>query len=202
MKALHQTADSYQALRKQMRDQRRRLGPYAQKQAAKKLLSVVARLPVFQKASRVGIYLAQRGEIDPAPIKLLAEQAGKTCYLPVLHPLKTNRLHFISHREGEALQFNRFGIGEPMLKAHRITPIWSLQIIFVPLLAFDHSGNRLGMGGGFYDRSLAAVKARKNSGPALIGLAHSFQEVDYLKASPWDIPLHGIATERGFIAAE
>lgn len=186
-------------IRTEMRHKRRQLSAPAQTLAADQLLGVVSRLREFQFAHRIGIYLAHGGEIDPAPIKHLAEMAGKICHLPVLHPLKDNSLHFVRHQYGDTLKANRFGIPEPELRQHRMVSAWSLQIIFVPLVAFDSAGNRLGMGGGFYDRSLAFTRNRPGSSPLLIGLAHSFQQVDHLEASPWDIPLHGIATEQEFI---
>ena len=184
-----------------MRARRRRLGAREQGLAAEGLLGVVSRLPEFQFAGRVALYLANGGELDPAPLKHLAEAAGKTCCLPVLHPLKFNRLYFVEHRQGEALVQNHFGISEPTLHLKRIVPAWSLQIIFVPLVAFDRRGNRIGMGGGYYDRSLAFTRRQPGRNPLLIGLAHSFQEVDQLETAAWDIPLYGIATERGFIRA-
>ena len=182
-----------------MRRRREGLSAQQQLQAAKGLLDAVSGVPEFQSARRVGFYLANGGEIDPSPVTQLAARAGKACYFPVLHPLKYNRLYFVRHREGDRFNSNRFGISEPELRAHRTVPAWSLQIIFIPLLAFDGRGNRLGMGGGYYDRSLAFTRNKPGSRPLLIGLAHSFQQVDHLEASPWDIPLHGVATEREFI---
>ena len=91
---------------------------------------------------------------------------------------------------------NQFGIAEPKLDCSKVCPVQSLDIIFTPLVAFDSSGNRLGMGGGFYDRTLAACKAR---GPALVGLAHQCQQSDALPHAPWDVPLHAIATPQKWI---
>lgn len=185
-------------LRHVLRAQRRALAPARQAAAGAALCAVVNALPLFRRARRIAFYLAHGGEIDPAPLRRRAQQLGKHCFLPVLHPLGHNRLHFVAWREGEALLRNRFGIPEPRLR--RPVPAWSLDLILVPLVAFDDSGNRLGQGAGFYDRALA-FRRRGRRHPRLIGLAHSFQQVAQLSAAPWDVRLDGIATERGFIAA-
>ena len=79
-------------------------------------------------------------------------------------------------------------------------PLKYMDIIFVPLVAFDRNGNRLGMGGGFYDRALAFTQNSTNlSRPLLLGLAHHFQEVERLTSKKWDIPLNGILTDQEFI---
>lgn len=67
---------------------------------------------------------------------------------------------------------------------------------FLPLVAFDAKGRRLGMGGGFYDRAFAFKNKYKRLGPMLIGLAHSIQEVESLDVEHWDIPLDAIVTEK------
>lgn len=185
-------------LRRALRARRRSLRPAQQAAASVALDAVVAALPVFRRARRIGFYLAHGGEIDPAPLRRRAQQLGKRCFLPVLHPLGHRRLYFVPWREGEPLVRNRFGIPEPRLR--RPVPAWSLDLILVPLVAFDDRGHRLGQGGGFYDRALA-FRRRGRRYPPLIGLAHSFQQVAGLPAEPWDVPLDGFATECRFLAA-
>lgn len=192
-----QTTDAGQ-LRRALRARRRALSPSQQAAASAALDTVVAALPAFRRARRIGFYLAHGGEIDPAPLRRRAERLGKRCFLPVLHPLGHNRLHFVAWREGELLVRNRFGIAEPLLR--RPVPTWSLDLILVPLVAFDAAGNRLGQGAGFYDRALA-FRRRGRRHPRLIGLAHAFQQVPQLAAAPWDVPLDGIATERALVTA-
>lgn len=181
-----------------LRAQRRALSAAEQAQASAALDTVVAALPAFRRARRIGLYLAHGGEIDPAPLRRRAQRLGKRCFLPVLHPLGHNRLYFVAWREGEPLARNRFGIPEPLLR--QPIPAWSLDLILVPLVAFDAIGNRLGQGAGFYDRTLA-FRRRGRRHPRLIGLAHTFQQVPKLAAAPWDVPLDGIATDRRFFAA-
>lgn len=186
-------------LRRALRDRRRALAPALRTAASAALRDQIARLPAFRRAARIGLYLASGGEIDPAPLRRLAHRLGKRCFLPVLHPLGQRRLYFVSWREGEPLVRNRFGIPEPRLR--RPVPTWSLDLILVPLVAFDARGNRLGQGGGFYDRTLAGLRHRPRRHPQTIGLAYAFQQVARLEPAPWDVPLHAVATERAFIAA-
>lgn len=188
--------EANQTLRTALRRARRALDPRQQAQASAGLCRVIASLPAFRRAHRIAFYLAHGGEIDPRPLVELATALGKACYLPVLHPLGHNRLYFVRHGAGEPLIPNRFGIPEPRLR--RPVPAWSLDVIFMPLVAFDAAGNRLGQGAGFYDRSLATMRRRPGRRPLLIGLAHGFQQVPQLRPAPWDVPLHGVATEHAF----
>ena len=186
-------------IRKLIRSKRRALTPAQQQSAAKNLASLVTQQPFFQRAKRIGIYLANDGEIDPALLLGIALAAKKTCYLPIIHPLQSNRLLFGEYREGDQLQPNRFGILEPQQKSAAIAPLWSLDLLFMPLVAFDRDGNRIGMGGGFYDRTLAACASQPRK-PTLIGLAHQCQEIDSISRQNWDIPLDQIITDREIIS--
>ena len=190
---------SSQSIRKQLRQQRRQLTDRQQAHATEQLTSRLTRFPAFLYSKRIAFYLASDGEIDPTPLMAIAEAAGKSCYLPVLHPLQFNRLYFAQYQLGEALLPNRFGIPEPDLKHTRSVPAWSLDLILLPLVAFDGDGNRIGMGGGFYDRTLAFTQNTHRPCPKLIGLAHSFQQVENIQAENWDIPLNLIVTEQGVI---
>lgn len=88
---------------------------------------------------------------------------------------------------------NRYGIAEPKLDQRLICPVRELDIIGTPLVAFDQSGQRLGMGGGYYDRTLAPwFKTQQGAMP--IGLAHDCQQVEQLPTASWDIPLRKIVT--------
>jgi len=188
-------------IRNSIREKRRALNPSQQRTASEQLAKLLCRQDFFQRAKRIGIYLANDGEIDPTPIINAAFRAKKACFLPLIDPLKANSLHFAEYQYGDTLHKNRFGILEPQFKSTAVTPPWSLDLILVPLVAFDRAGNRLGMGGGFYDRTLAP-RAGKPTGPKLIGLAHQLQEVAGIPAQSWDIPLHKIATDQEIICAK
>ena len=189
-------------IRQQLRAARRALTADQQRVFADQLAATICREPVFLRAKRIGIYLANDGEIDPSIVIEIALKAGKRCFLPILHPLKVNRLYFGEYSAKTALLPNRFGILEPNLKTNQLAPPWSLDIIFMPLVAFDRQGNRMGMGGGFYDRTLAFTARGNRQKPMLIGLAHSSQEIEQLAQQNWDIPLHLIATNREIICAK
>jgi 5-formyltetrahydrofolate cyclo-ligase len=78
-------------------------------------------------------------------------------------------------------------------------PLRKLDVVLLPLVAFDRRGNRLGMGGGFYDRTFAPRGRGRVSAPRLIGLAHGFQQVAELVDQPWDVPLRGVLTDSGWL---
>jgi 5-formyltetrahydrofolate cyclo-ligase len=184
-------------LRRQMRNERRQLSKQTLRQHSLQLLHLTSNLKIFRHSHRIAFYLASRGEIDPQPLLDLALQVGKLAYLPTLRARPGNGLWFTSFNHETRLIKNRFGIPEPSLQQRNITMPWALDIIFLPLVAFDTHGNRLGMGGGFYDRTLAFRRHRNHwQGPKLIGLAHDFQCVSTLPKQPWDIPLDAVITEQ------
>ncbi len=180
-----------------MRAQRRQLTHQTLQHHSQQLRRLASDFKPFRHSRRIAFYIAAGGEIDPAPLMKLALMAGKQVYLPILRRRPAKGLWFASHHPGGRLQLNRFKIPEPIVHARRIVMPWSIDMVFVPLVAFDLRGNRLGMGGGFYDRTFAFKQQRNHWwGPKLIGLAHDFQRVDQLPTQPWDIPLDAVITER------
>jgi 5-formyltetrahydrofolate cyclo-ligase len=101
----------------------------------------------------------------------------------------------LRYRSDARLLDNRYGIPEPSIQEQQL-PAWAMQVVLMPLVGFDRTGNRLGMGGGFYDRTFAFKRNRIHARPLLIGLAHSVQEVAALPTESWDMPLDLIATEK------
>lgn len=187
---------SKQQTRTLLRDQRRRLPPSRQRRASDALARRLEGRLFFARARHIAFYLPNDGEIDPSPLMLQALSRGKTAYLPVLDPRHPGRLTFMPWRPGVSLRANRYGIPEPAYRPGHRPRLWMLDIVFMPLVGFDRLGNRLGMGGGFYDRTFADRAGYPRSRPLLVGLAHDFQQVDRLAADPWDIPLHAVATDR------
>lgn len=115
----------------------------------------------------------------------------------MLRGRRENRLWFLPYRPGEPLHPNRFGIPEPSRHRGRIGPPWNLDLLLVPLVGFDADCNRIGMGGGFYDRTLAYLRHRTHwRRPRLIGIAHECQRVEQIHPRTWDIPLDAVATEQ------
>jgi len=141
----------------------------------------------FRLATVIAGFWPLPGEIDIRPLLLALAGRGHPVALPIT-PRRGSPLTFARWRPGDALIPERFGtvrpIGEPL------TP----DLLFVPLLAFDAQCRRLGYGGGFYDRTLAALPAH-----TAIGCAFAAQRVDCVAAGPHDIRLHAVATEHGLI---
>ena len=169
---------------------------------AKGLCNQVSRQPAFLNSQRIACYIANDGEIDPSPLIQTAWKLRKQVYLPVLSPFQ-HKLYFAPYKADMMMKPNRFGINEPTCKPVEWVTAWQLDLMLLPLVAFDEAGNRLGMGGGFYDRSLADRQSRTRSiRPKLIGLAHELQREDNLQTNSWDIPLDLIATEQRIINIE
>ncbi|WP_312679351.1 5-formyltetrahydrofolate cyclo-ligase [Stutzerimonas nitrititolerans] len=189
------------ALRRQLRQMRRGLSASQQRLAAQKLRRQLAHHPLFRRARHIAFYLPNDGEIDPRPLLRAAQKMGKATYLPLLKSWPRTRMVFQRIEPDERLRPNRFGIDEPRVSPARQRPVWALDLILMPLVGFDEHGGRLGMGGGFYDRSLAYRSMRKKSHkPTLLGLAHECQKVDRLTLASWDVTLHATVTEENWYA--
>lgn len=186
-----------QQLRRNIRQQRRQLSPAAQRRHALLMQQQICKTLWFQQARHIALYLPSDGEISPEPLIQLCWKLKKTVYLPVLHPILHNRLWFLPYHAHSPMRLNSYKIREPrLLKAPR-RPAWALDLVCLPLVAFDSEGGRLGMGGGYYDRTFSfKLKSQSIRGPKLIGLAHALQQVDKLPLENWDVPLTGIATEK------
>ncbi len=150
-----------------------------------------------QRLKHIALYAGNDGEIDPFPLCQQLLKRRKRVYLPVLDPLRPGRLIFCEYRPGAPLISNRFGIVEPDLKLARRMKVQFLSALLMPLVAFDHKRNRMGMGGGYYDRSLSYTQTRPWRRAKLVGLAYEFQQVEKLPTEPWDIPLDRVITEAG-----
>lgn len=184
-------------LRSEIRARRRHLSATEQLHHAQRLARHVSLLTAFRNSNRIALYLANDGEIDPSGVMQKAREMHKQVYLPVLSPVQ-RKLYFAPAPLGAALEPNRFGIPEPVCTPRVWLKAWQLDAILLPLVAFDPQGNRVGMGGGFYDRSLAFTRNRRHwQRPHLIGLAHECQKVDALEVNTWDVPLNAIVTEAG-----
>ncbi len=190
-------------LRRMLRKARRALTPNEQRQAALGLYRQLAQHPLFRRAKHISLYLPTDGEIDPRLLLRAAQRRGKATYLPVLSAWPRTKMVFQRVRPGDKLSPNRFRILEPQVNANRQRKVWTLDLVLLPLVGFDDVGGRLGMGGGFYDRSLAYLARRKTwCKPMLLGLAHECQKVERLAQASWDVPLEGTVTDRHWYVAE
>lgn len=190
-------------LRRLLRKARRALTPNEQRQAAQGLYRQLAQHPLFRRAKHISLYLPTDGEIDPSLLLRAAQRRGKATYLPVLSAWPRTKMVFQRVRPGEKLLPNRFRILEPRVNIRRQRKVWALDLVLMPLVGFDDEGGRLGMGGGFYDRSLAYLARRQRwRKPTLLGLAHECQKVDRLAQASWDVPMAGTVTNKQWYIAE
>lgn len=186
-------------LRNRIRQQRRALSPQQQQCNANALAKRLHRQCSVLNAGRIACYLPNDGEIGTRALIACAWSRHQQVLLPVLSPLK-NSLYFAPYTSHSELTVNRYGIAEPACHPTHWLKAQQLDVILLPLVAFDNAGNRLGMGGGYYDRTLAFLQLRQHRRkPTLIGLAHELQCVDTLQTNYWDIPLDALATEDRFI---
>lgn len=185
------------ALRRELRARRRALSAAEQRQAARALARRLARLPALRRARRVALYWPMDGEIDPRRLARAAGFGRHAFYLPVLRAFPALTLGFARWHPGQRLQRNRFGIPEPRGRA--LLAAQRLDALLLPLTGFDAAGNRLGMGGGFYDRTLAC-RRHGAAGPLLVGVAHACQQLEHLAAAAWDVPLAVVVTDRHVFA--
>lgn len=181
-------------LRHTLRTARNSLSRQQQQQAAISLFEQFQLSPFFAN-ERIALYLANDGEIDPNLILNHLLGTGKKAALPYIH---NEEMRFTLVDESTEMTTNRFGIAEPV--EPKTIETQDLDVVLMPLVGFDESGNRLGMGGGFYDRALAFKKEQTESKPTLIGLAHECQKVEKLEADEWDIPLNGILTDQRYLS--
>ncbi|MGO1296560.1 MAG: 5-formyltetrahydrofolate cyclo-ligase [Vibrio sp.] len=184
---------SRQDIRSHIRQQRQQLTSEFQHQAAQALADKCTAMPEFVASQHIALYLSNDGELETAALIDALWQQGKHLYLPVLHPFSQGHLLFLHYTPQSVMVKNCFGIAEPKLDQRAIIPTQQLDLICTPLVAFDSSGQRLGMGGGYYDRTLRSW-FETGRGARPIGLAHDCQRIEQVPVEPWDIPLPTIIT--------
>jgi 5-formyltetrahydrofolate cyclo-ligase len=185
-------------IRQEVRDKRNQLSDLYQQEQAVLLREKLIKLTEVIHTKKIAIYLTNDGELNTQPFINWCWKNKISVYLPVIHPFSKGHLLFIQYTETSILIKNKYGISEPKLDVRNIITVDKLDIIFTPLVAFDKRGNRLGMGGGFYDRTLATwylqYQQNKQTKPVPIGLAHDCQHVSSIPIETWDIPLPRIVT--------
>jgi 5-formyltetrahydrofolate cyclo-ligase len=187
--------ETRQSLRKAFRDKRLSLSNEQQTTAAQGLVKQYQKNALFQDARNVALYLSFNGEVNTQPLIDYLWSMNVDVFVPILHPFCKGHLLFQEFTHNTKMRENHFGISEPTLDVQRVCPVENLSIIFTPLVAFDLSGNRLGMGGGFYDRTLARLKKLgAKPQPIVVGLAHELQKSATLPTETWDIGLPYILT--------
>ena len=172
-----------QSLRKQMRERRRALSASEQASHARAVAETVAAR--LDDGDTVGVYLVRDGELDLTPLIDVCWQREIAVAVPVI---ERRDLRFAAYRRAEPMRHNRFGIAEPA------APAWCTPtLILAPLVAFDDTGQRLGMGGGYYDRYLRAHPDFRR-----VGVAHECQRVASVPVADNDVALAAVVTECGW----
>ncbi|MDH5377638.1 MAG: 5-formyltetrahydrofolate cyclo-ligase [Gammaproteobacteria bacterium] len=188
-------SDNKASLRREIRQKRLSLTEQERADASIGLWQQLKRNLAYLRFNSMAFYLANDGELDPAYARDYGLLAGNKVYLPALHRSFRFHMRFAPYMKNCRLTENKFGIPEPQCALAQLRYAGNLDAIFIPLVAFDKKGNRLGMGGGYYDRTLAFLRTRRIwKKPLLVGLAYDFQQVDSLPSDPWDIPMQYLVT--------
>lgn len=178
------------ALRRDLRARRRAISAPERLNAAEQLADRLLDLPFVPQSGLVAGYWTMDGEIALHVWQLRLPSSLTYC-LPVL---QADRLCFAPWQPGEPLVANRLGIPEPDVAASALLEANTMSLVVLPLVGFDAEGGRLGMGGGWYDRSFA-FRRHKHAPPWLVGAAFAAQQLDTLGAESWDVPLDAVCTE-------
>lgn len=193
---LSERAAQKAALRKQLRAARKAVPEATRRQAAAAIVSLALHARWLRKGRRIGLYMAAKGELDVSLLLARAEHMRAQVYLPVVPAPRQRKLGFTRLTPRDDWTLNRYAIPEHAVWMPRIRAP-HLDILFMPLLGFDASGYRMGMGGGYYDTSLAFLRQRRVwRRPYLIGVAFEAQRVAALPVEAWDVPLDAVVTER------
>lgn len=179
------------SIRKEFREKRRRLPPEKQHEHGQAVRSHLVKAQLAMQTKVVAGYLVDDGELDlQATFEYLWSQAVAVS----VPKIRDRSMYFVRYTKDESMTTNRFGIGEP--KSDQIVEIHKHCVVLFPGVAFSYSGQRIGRGGGFYDRYFADHKAMVK-----IGVAHSFQLLDELPSHTHDVKLDAVVSEQGWVYA-
>lgn len=187
-------------LRKTLLQRRNRCSRAECLQLSAQICTQLRHSKLFVNRERLALYYSVANEVDLTPLFGYGWSLNKKIFLPVLCHFPKGQLWWVQYNRDTPMYLNKFNIPEPDHHARaRSTKTQSLDVIFMPLVGFDRHGNRLGMGGGFYDRSLARCfhPAKTWARPLRVGVAYSCQQVEHIPNEKWDIPLDAVVTEHG-----
>ncbi|EGB15131.1 5-formyltetrahydrofolate cyclo-ligase [Pseudodesulfovibrio mercurii] len=180
------------ALRKRLIERRAGLSAEEVAEASEGVVSLIRTLIEWRNAGEVLLYWPVRGEIDLRPLMADLWQRGSRVLLPRCRPDQPGEMDLACATGEHELVPGAFAIMEPDADKCPPVPTCRPDIALVPGVGFDRRGNRLGFGGGYYDRLLATDALRDT---LVIGVAHEFQLVDAVPVQPWDRPVHVVCTE-------
>ena len=188
-----QDVESHDQLRQRNRQLRAVLETTQLVHAANSLAKRILELKVYHRSRRLAVYFAVNGEIGLDPVIDHALAAGKQVYLP---NLDQQDLRFSPYFRTQKMRINKFRLPEPDVEEAEMLAPAELDLVLAPLVVFDSERNRIGMGGGFYDRSFSFRKDPESTTPVLIGVAHELQKVERIVPEDWDVRLDMIVTDR------
>lgn len=173
--------------------ERRALSASLLRENSKAIVEKLLGLSLYQNAKTLAIYKAFAGEVNLNELLRLAPIDGKKIFLPVVDE-RADKLLFVEVDENTKLTKTKLGVYEPTFSKENSTDASELDLLLMPLVGFDKHCNRLGLGGGFYDKTLAGIKEKAQV--KLVGIAHELQNCKALNPAPWDIKLDYILTEQ------
>ena len=182
------------AIRDTIKAKRDALSPADVADASIEISRRIWTLPALSRARRIACYFPVGHEVDCHFFVSAAWERGRTVLLPLL---SGPELKFSTYDSKTIFLRNRHDIPEPAIKKSQLVKPQEIDVVLAPLVAFDAAGNRIGMGGGYYDRSFRYMHGHDAwHRPTLVGLAYEFQKVPKIKARSWDIPLRFVVTEK------
>ncbi len=179
-------------LRTSLRKRRLAIGQAQARHCERRAATHLLRWRRLSRARHIAVYLSVRSELATAALIARLLRRGKTLWVPFTGV--SPRLRFVPLRRGTKLRRGPFGLRQPA-RGRPCRQVRRMDVVLLPLLGFDTSGNRIGSGGGYYDRTLAAP--RPGWRPSLIGYAYAAQELPAIPAEPWDLRLDAVVTEKG-----
>ncbi len=181
------------AIRREARKARQSLTDQERHDASTRIAATVVHSHFFRRSRRIACYIPMPEEVDTWPIIERAWRMKKRIFAPVLAPDRL--LRFREVREDTTLVTTGFGLQEPV-EGDEVTAR-QLDLVITPLVAFDSDANRIGMAGGYYDRTFSFLRERTSLlHPKLVGVAFACQEAEKIPLNPWDIGMYRVITER------
>lgn len=186
-----------QAIRKTFKEKREKLPTQQRNAAAQQALNIWRKQSELTSAERIGLFWSVKGELPTQALIEYCLSAKQAVYLPKVDENKQGHLLFGPYQRDTPMQPDRFGIPTPQFAPSEAENPSKLDVIVMPLVAADLQGNRIGMGAGYYDRTLANLAPCKpKAHPILLGWGYEWQVLqDLLKPTEWDIPLSGLITD-------
>ncbi len=182
-------------LRRQLRQLRQQLSVQQLRDAETQLLNQYQYFVQKKNINKIAIYLQNDNELATGQLIDYLFTSNRDLYLPKIADSTDQSMQFVQYQQNSEMMENRFGIPEPV--SNKRIAVEQLDLMFLPLTAFDLQGNRLGMGGGYYDRTLANISENK---PILAGLAYDFQRIENCPVDTFDQPIQFILTPSRIIS--